>query len=200
MGQNSWPTKKAFFKKVIERISKKKMFVPCFLSAKMHLKKRSWWSTCLAIIQWMCSNCLDAGLTTNKGVVMNRSIFVLLFCSCLFAQSRSSIMPAAMLNFDSLVQLPATPEEIINPALKDFPTQAIDSGSFCKKNGLLISEKKAATYLFYQYGYQRQAKELQMSKYLLNVHDSIARAVEKNIYWVELEGKNDRIAALEVHL
>ena len=128
---------------------------------------------------------------------MNRSIFVLLFCSCLFAQSRSSIMPAAMLNFDSLVQLPATPEETINPTLKDFPTLAIDSGSLCKKNGLLISEKKAAMYLFYQYGYQRQAKELQVSKYLLNVYDSIARAVEKNIYWSELDAKDVRIAALE---
>jgi hypothetical protein len=106
-------------------------------------------------------------------------------------------MPKAMLNFDSLVVLPQTPEEILNPNLPDFVTLSIDSGAVCKtKHALLISEKKAAESLFYKYGYLRLQKELKLSQYLLNFHDSIAVAVEKNIYWKALKDKDVQIAQL----
>jgi hypothetical protein len=128
---------------------------------------------------------------------MKRLLFICLFCSGLYAQDYISFMPKATLNFDSLISLPKDPAEILNPNLHDFVSQAIDSGAVCKKPyAILISEKKAAQYLFYQYGYVRQQKELAMAQYLLNFHDSIAIAVERNIYWKALKDKDLQIAQL----
>jgi hypothetical protein len=130
---------------------------------------------------------------------MKHLLLVVAFCSGLYAQSEYiSYMPKAMLDFDSMVSLPKEPAEILNPALHDFKTELIDSGMICKKKyALLISEKKAADLLFYQYGYERQMKELKMAKYLLNIHDSMAVAVERNIYWKALKDKDLRITQLE---
>lgn len=129
---------------------------------------------------------------------MKQLLFVLAFCSVVFAQTDYvSYMPKAMLNFDSLIVLPQTPEEILNPNLPDFVTMSIDSGAVCKtKHAILVSEKKVAESAFWKYGYLRLQKEMKLSQYLLNFHDSIAVAVEKNIYWKELKNKDVQIAQL----
>jgi hypothetical protein len=130
---------------------------------------------------------------------MKRFLFVLLlFPFFLYAQDYISFMPKATLNFDSLVVLPKTPQEVLNPNLPDFVTQIIDSGQVCKtKHAILISEKKAAESLFYQAGYVRQQKELTIAKYLLYFLDSVATAVERNIYWPALKTKDAQIIALQ---
>lgn len=134
----------------------------------------------------------------RKQLAAMLGILIVCFFCFVHAQDYISFMPKATLNFDSLVVLPQQPGEILNPNLPDFVSQAIDSGAVCKtKHAILISEKRAAESIFYKAGYDRQTKELKIAKYLLNFHDSVAVAVEKNIYWPELKKKDIQIVALE---
>lgn len=126
-------------------------------------------------------------------------LFIAVLVTGLCAGDYVSYMPKSAINLDSLIVLPVSPQEILSPGLHDFKTELIDSGMVCKKKfGLLVSEKKVAESLFYQYGYERLQKELRMTKYLLQVHDSISSAVEKNIYWKELAKKDTLIYRLEL--
>jgi hypothetical protein len=89
-----------------------------------------------------------------------------------------SFMPQPF-NFDSTVTLPKDPSEVLNAQLPYFKQFPIDSGKICPKDGILISDKTAAEYVFYKAGYARQDKELQIAKYLLNQYYTQSIAAEK---------------------
>ena len=113
--------------------------------------------------------------------------FFLIFCSALYA-SDMSFMPR-LFNTDSAISLPKEPGEILDSSLRYFKQFPLDSGKTCPKNGILISDKTAAEYIFYKLGYERQGVELRMSKYLLKEYYDKALTAEK-IY-------QDRIEVLE---
>jgi hypothetical protein len=116
-----------------------------------------------------------------------------------------SFMPG-YLNIDSVhIQLPKSPEEILDTNLPDFKTIPIEAGRLRvieKKDtsymdipaGLLISEATGVKYVFYKAGYDRQSKELEMSQYLLKEYYNKAKSAEV-VYQLriqELEKKNER--------
>lgn len=105
-----------------------------------------------------------------------------------------SFMPN-YLDFDSInVELPKTPEEVIDSSLPHFKQIVVDSGEVVPKDGILISDRKAAEFVFYRAGYKRQEKELEMSKYLMKEYYDKAKSAEV-LYQeriVELEKKAKR--------
>jgi hypothetical protein len=74
---------------------------------------------------------------------------------------------------------------LIDTSYKDFPSIALDSGIVIMKydtidipGGVLISDRKAALYVFYKSGYEHNQKELKYTKYLLKEYYNKAKAVE----------------------
>jgi len=108
---------------------------------------------------------------------MRISFFLVIFVSIIYSQDYS-FMPKPF-NFDSTVQLPKDISETINPTLPYFKQMSLDSGKLCPKNGILISEKTAAEYIFYKAGYTRQDKELNVAKYLTNQYFQQSLTAEK---------------------
>jgi len=106
-----------------------------------------------------------------------KTIILLLFA--ILTIQAQTYMPK-YLDFDSLhIDLPKGPEEFLDSNLIDFKQFALDSGKICKKDGILISERKAAEYIFYKAGYERQNKELQIVKYLMKDYYDKSYSVEK---------------------
>lgn len=117
------------------------------------------------------------------------SIVAILAGICFAVKADVSFMPK-YLDFDSLrIDLPKEPSEILDPNLPYFKQFPLDSGKICPKNGILISDKTAAEYVFYKLGYQRLGMELKMAKYLLKEYYEKSLSVEKTY--------QDRIKSLE---
>lgn len=108
---------------------------------------------------------------------MKSLIFCIFLISCAVSQE-ISFMPKPF-NFDSTVILPKDPSEVIDATLPYFKQIVVDSGKICPKNGILISDKTAAEYVFYKAGYTRQDKEMKIAKYLLNEYYTQSIAAEK---------------------
>jgi hypothetical protein len=63
-----------------------------------------------------------------------------------------SMMPG-YLNVEAVLPTVSS-DSIINPKLPDFQSMTVDSGRIATKNGILISTKKAAMYVFYDANYK----------------------------------------------
>jgi len=109
-------------------------------------------------------------------------LLLLVYTSC---SQNLSFMPKPF-NFDSTVRLPKDQSEVIDSSLPYFKQFPIDSGKMCLKNGILISDKTAAEYVYYKSCYIRQNKELNIAKYLLNEYYNQSLAAEQ-IYKNQIE-------------
>ena len=133
---------------------------------------------------------------------MRQTLIILALLSLCRADTlQVSFMPS-YLDFDSLhVALPLEPGEVIDSTLPNFKQFALDSGKVCPKDGILISDRKAAEYVFYKLGYERQAKELKLSKYLMKETCDKTVSAEK-IYQAKIAAleKSNRRTWLEKNL
>ena len=118
-----------------------------------------------------------------------KNILICLICLLAISCASKQVLDKPPLNYtfmpsyldlDSIhIQIPKTPEEVIDTTkLLDFKQFALDSGKLCTKDGILISERKAATYIFYKAGYERQDKELQMAKYMMKEYYDKSKSAE----------------------
>jgi hypothetical protein len=99
---------------------------------------------------------------------------------------RYSFMPS-YLDVDSLLsyELDDT-SRVVDSSYTDFRTIPVDPGlliteigdTFHVPGGLLISERKAALYLFYESGWKRQNQELRYLKYLMKEQTEISKSAE----------------------
>lgn len=89
-----------------------------------------------------------------------------------------SAMPS-FLEFDSLSSPPpSTPGQVIDSSLVDFKSRPIDEGDTCPVDGILVSERRYAEYVFYKSGYERLATELGYCQYLGKEYYNKAKATE----------------------
>lgn len=77
-------------------------------------------------------------------------------------------------DFDSIgIRLPTDPSKVVDSTLQDYKSIPVQGGrifdgqdSLEAPLGVLLSERKAAKYVFYEAEYERQKVELQYAKYL----------------------------------
>jgi hypothetical protein len=124
-----------------------------------------------------------------------KTLILIVLCSiCINAQS---FMPKRLVLDSIVANLPKTPEEVIDTSLNktDFKQFALDSGKVCPRNGILISSKKGAEYVFYKLGYDRQQRELKIANYLMNTYYDQSLAAEdvykKQIIILQKEAKRN---------
>jgi hypothetical protein len=84
------------------------------------------------------------------------------------------------LDLDSVgVELPKSPGEVIDSSLGNFKSVPLDEGDSCPRDGILVSERRYAEYVYYKAGYTRQEVELKYSKYLMKEYYDKALAAEE---------------------
>jgi hypothetical protein len=122
---------------------------------------------------------------------------LILMVMCFFCVNAQSFMPKKLVLDSIVADLPKTPEETIDTSLNktDFKQFALDSGKICPRNGILISTKKGAEYVFYKLGYDRQQRELKIANYLMNTYYDQSLAAEdiykKQIVILQKEAKRN---------
>lgn len=124
---------------------------------------------------------------------------VLVLCLATAAQTQPplgySFMPKCI-DLDSVVHIvPRDTSDVVDSTYSDFQSIALpDSGVFISYSGdtmvlpagVVISERKAALYVYYKSSWERQVSELRYMKYLLDVHCSKAKEAEV-LYQHEIE-------------
>ncbi len=109
--------------------------------------------------------------------------YIVLFAALLAASCSTKVLEGPPLQYsympkyldiDSIgLRLPSDPAEVVDSTLEDYKSLYVEGGvifngedSIAAPPGVLLSERKAARYVFYEAEYERQRTELKYAKHL----------------------------------